>query len=266
MTTAERGGSQGWSDGAMESHEVLRIQEVYAERERTHGSHKDNAGRQRLLLERDITLERSLADRFDRPLSPCRILDVGCGYGRLLGWCYERGVRAENLFGIDILTNRIKIARETYPAFAFTQGNAEQLPYPDAWFDLVVVFTVFSSILDDAMAQRVARNIDRVLARRGAVVWYDIRYPNPWNPAVRPMTKPRIRRLFPTFALNLKSLSLLPVVAHRLGPQMDLPYHLLASIPILRSHHFGLLRPPADSLTGRTDGAAMSAGKVCQDA
>jgi len=170
MTTAERGGSQGWSDGAMETHEVLRIQAVYAERERTHGSHKDNAGRQRLLLERDITLERSLADRFDRPLSQCRILDVGCGYGRLLGWCYERGVRAENLFGIDLLTNRIKIARETYPAFAFTQGNAEQLPYPDAWFDLVVVITVFSSILDDAMAQRVARNIDRVLARRGVVV------------------------------------------------------------------------------------------------
>jgi ubiquinone/menaquinone biosynthesis C-methylase UbiE len=249
----------------MESHEVLRIQEVYARRERTHGSHKDSAGRRRLLLERDIRLERSLADRFDRPLSECRILDVGCGYGRVLSWCYERGARADNLFGIDLLTNRIKIARESYPAFTFTQGNAEQLPYPDAWFDLVMVFTVFSSILDDAMAERVARSIDRVLARRGAVVWYDLRYPNPWNPAVRAMTKSRIRRLFPTFALDLESLSLLPVVAHRLGLHMDLPYHLLASVPVLRSHHFGFLRPPADSLIDRTGGVAGSAGEACQD-
>jgi hypothetical protein len=43
------------------------------------------------------------------------------------------------------------------------------------------------------MARNVARNISRVLTREGAVIWYDMRYPNPWNPNLVTMTKRRIR-------------------------------------------------------------------------
>lgn len=73
------------------------------------------------------------------------------------------------------MPNRIRVAHETFPAFTFLEGNAEQLDFPDGWFDLVSVFTVFSSILDVAMARSVARNIERVLTSRGVVVWYDLR-------------------------------------------------------------------------------------------
>jgi ubiquinone/menaquinone biosynthesis C-methylase UbiE len=225
------------------SNEVRRIRSAYAERERTHKSNEGNPGRQRLLRERNDTLERILAERFQHPLSKCRVLDVGCGHGGLLGWFHEQGVKPENLYGIDLLPNRIRIARETFPAFTFLEGNAEQLAFPDDWFDLVLVFTMFSSILDAAMANRVAQNIGRVLTSRGVVVWYDMRYPNPWNPAIRAMTKSRIREFFPSFELQLEPSSLLPPVAHRLGQLTDRIYPLLASIPILRSHYIGLLRP-----------------------
>lgn len=225
------------------SNEVLRIRLAYAERERTHESNEGNPGRQRQLRERNNSLQRILAERFPYPLSQCRVLDVGCGRGGLLGWFHERGVKPENLYGVDLLPNRIKIARETFPAFTFLEGNAEQLEFPDDWFDIVLAFTVFSSILDLTMAKAVARNIGRVLTRRGVVVWYDMRYPNPWNPTIRAMTKSRIRELFPSFELQLDSSTLLPPVARRLGPLTDPTYPLLASISILRSHYIGLLRP-----------------------
>ena len=229
------------------SNEVRRIRLAYAERERTHKSNQSNPGRQRLLRERNEALERILAERFQRPLSQCRVLDVGCGQGSLLGWFHERGVKPGNLYGVDLLPNRIRIARETFPAFTFLEGNAEQLTFPDNWFDLVLVFTVFSSILDIAMAKSVAQNIGRVLTSRGVVVWYDMRYPNPWNPAIRAMTKSRIRELFPSFELQLEASSLLPPLAYRLGQLTDRAYPLLAAIPFLRSHYVGLLRPSRDS-------------------
>jgi ubiquinone/menaquinone biosynthesis C-methylase UbiE len=227
--------------------EVHRIRSVYAERVRTHKSNAGTPGRERLLQDRNDALERILAERFQHPLSQCRVLDVGCGEGGLLGWFHERGVKPENLFGVDLLPDRIRIARETFPAFTFLAGNAEQLAFPDDWFDLVLVFTVFSSILDDAMARGVAQNIKRVLTSRGAVVWYDMRYPNPWNPAIRAMTKSRIREFFPSFELELESSSLLPPVAHRLGRLTDRIYPWLVSISVLRSHHIGLLLPSRGS-------------------
>jgi SAM-dependent methyltransferase len=253
-------------DRKMDSDEVRRIRRVYAEREQTHKSDKDNPGRQRLLRERNDTLESVLTKRFERPLSHCRVLDVGCGYGSLLGWFHERGVPPENLFGVDLLPNRIKIARETYPAFSFVEGNAEQLAFPDHSFDVVLLFTVFSSILDGAMARSVARNIGRLLDSGGVVVWYDMRYPNPWNPAVRAMTKPRIRELFPSFELELEPLSLLPPIARHLGRLPDWTYRFLALTPILRSHYFGLLRPPSNLLARAIDLSDGHSGERCKHA
>jgi SAM-dependent methyltransferase len=227
--------------------EVRRIRSAYAERERKHTSNDNNPGPQRGLRERNNSLERILAERFEPPLSQCRVLDIGCGHGGLLGWFQERGVKPENLYGIDLIPNRIRVARETFPAFTFLEGNAEQLAFPDEWFDLVSAFTVFSSILEIRMAKNVAQNIARVLSSRGVVVWYDVRYQNPWNPAIRPMTMSSIRGLFPSFELQLESSTLLPPVARQLGRLTDLAYPLLASIPILRSHYIGLLRPTRDS-------------------
>ena len=118
----------------------------------------------------------------------------------------------------------------------------------------MLLFTVFSSILDEAMARNVAREIGRVLKQGGAVVWHDLRYPNPWNPTVRAMTKRRIRELFPSFELKPELIYLLPPIARRLGRFTDWTYPMLASISVLRSHYSGLLcakqvRPSRDFIT-----------------
>jgi SAM-dependent methyltransferase len=258
-----------------EVEEIRRIEAAYSERDRTlEGTLKRdqrNRGNQWLKREHRGRLQDILEERFDRPLNECRVLDVGCGYGSLLGWFHQLGVPAQNLFGVDLLPNRIAAARADYPQFTFVHGNAESSELPAGSFDLISVFTVFSSILDRVMARNVAQRIAALLADDGAVVWYDMRYPNPWNRHMRAMTKRRIAELFPAFALELETITLLPPVARRLGRTTDVTYPLLASVRLLQGHYLGLLRPPPRALaptsTARKEelfstGAASESGET----
>jgi SAM-dependent methyltransferase len=67
-----------------------------------------------------------------------RLLDVGCGAGQIPIPAAHGGVRA---YGIDIASNLIKHARQRAEAegvvVRFDEGDAEQLPYADASFDVV---------------------------------------------------------------------------------------------------------------------------------
>lgn len=223
----------------MNGEEVDRIKAFYKRWEPTYD--KDSSGYLTLLNERNVRL-KCLLRGLPRALAECRVLDVGCGYGSLLDLFHQQGVAADGLYGIDLLPNRIETARKRYPSFTFNEGNAEDIDFPDKWFDIVTVFTVFSSILDQGMAENVANSIVRILASGGIIVWYDMRYPNPWNRSIRPMTKRRIRELFPSFELQLKTLTLLPPLARHLGRSTNAIYPLLATVPILRSHYLGVLR------------------------
>jgi ubiquinone/menaquinone biosynthesis C-methylase UbiE len=225
--------------------EIRRIKRVYADREASAAVRAQldsgNAGNVQIVREQRNRLEQ-LLHRAPFPLDQARVLDVGCGSGLVLGWLHDVGVPEENLFGIDLLPNRIEAAQQRFPRFTFAVANAEDLSFPGGSFDLVVTFTVFSSILDRAVAENVARSIRRVLRIGGAVVWYDIRYPNPWNADVRAMTTPRIRRLFSDFAMNLEPITVIPPVARRLGPLTGSAYPVLAAVPLLRSHYLGFLQ------------------------
>jgi len=140
--------------------------------------------------------------------------------------------------GIDLLPERIAQARKRQPHIFFYVGNATEAPFPPESFDLVFVFTVFSSILDDRLAHAVARKIWHVLASGGAVVWYDLRYPNPFNRKVRPIPRSKIEELFPEAHADLRPATLIPPVARRF-PAL---YPCLARIRLLKGHYLGILR------------------------
>jgi ubiquinone/menaquinone biosynthesis C-methylase UbiE len=67
------------------------------------------------------------------------MLDVGCGAGQIAIPAARAGVRVT---GVDIASNLIEKARQRAVAEGlnarFDEGDAEQLPYPDARFDIVV--------------------------------------------------------------------------------------------------------------------------------
>jgi ubiquinone/menaquinone biosynthesis C-methylase UbiE len=189
-------------------------------------------------------LTHLLAVHLTKPLAACRILDVGCGYGELLDWFHQaRGVPAEQLLGIDVVPDRIAQARAQFPALYFAETDGDRLDLPDASIDLVSVFTVFSAILRPTVADQLAADIQRVLIPGGAVIWYDVRYPNPWNSNLKAVTASRIRKLFPKYTAHLRSITLLPPLARGIG-RLSRAYTILTAIPVLRTHLLGLLIKP----------------------
>jgi len=203
-----------------------------------------NRGNQAIEQERWRALEHLLQSAGFIPLDNRRILDIGCGSGKILAGFESWGAKRQNLFGVDLLADRIKRAKEQFPEITFRETNAEALPFVDGSFDLVAVFTVFSSILDDQMARNITREINRVLRSGGAVVWYDFRLNNPFNPQVRGIPRQEVASLFPGFAVRLVTTTLLPPLARRLGPLTDRLYACLASLRCLRTHYLGVLVKP----------------------
>jgi SAM-dependent methyltransferase len=233
----------------MQAHsEVDRLKLVYREYgERGLGKTKwsaTNRGNRAIRRERERKQEELLERAGYFRLDHKCILDVGCGTGETLAGFEAWGAKPENLFGVDLLADRIRRAKEHFPAMNFQEANAEALPFANGLFDLVTVFTVFTSILDPQMTRNLSREINRVLRSGGAVVWYDFRMNNPLNPHVRGISRRGIQQLFREFDASMIPITLLPPLARRLGSLTDLLYPCFASLPFLRSHYLGLLVKP----------------------
>jgi SAM-dependent methyltransferase len=65
-----------------------------------------------------------------------RLLDVATGPGHLASVAAARGA---SVVGVDVSPSMVEIARGLYPAVEFGDGDAEDLPFPDADFDAVVM-------------------------------------------------------------------------------------------------------------------------------
>jgi hypothetical protein len=90
----------------------------------------------------------------------------------------------------------------------------------------------------------VASEVRRVLRPGGALLWYDFRVGNPWNPHVRAMSRRSIRALFPGWRGSFRLVTLLPPLARRLGSLTPVFYPVLGTLPPLRTHWAGLLERP----------------------
>lgn len=226
-------------------HEVKRLTNVYRDYRQDSATQqrwsRQNPGNRFILRERREAMQHWLERGQIWPLAGRRILDVGCGSGYVLASLLPMGASANLLHGVDLLPERITAAQRRFPACRFECTNAEELPYPDDHFDLVLAFTLFSSILDRRMARGVAEEMERVLGPEGAILWYDFRYNNPRNVHVQGMTRQGIASLFPDFRFHLRSITLLPLLARRLGPLTSLLYPALTRLPWLRTHYIGLL-------------------------
>jgi SAM-dependent methyltransferase len=178
-------------------------------------------------------------------LESMRILEVGCGSGFWLREFVRWGARPENIFGVDLLPERIAQARQLCPlAVSLSCQNASDLGNLDASFDLVLQSTVFTSILDEAMKRKVAAEMLRVLRPKGIVVWYDFHVDNPSNPDVRGIGRREIARLFPGCALHMKKLTLAPPLGRPLARMSAFLYGAASAIKPLCTHYLGIIRKP----------------------
>lgn len=200
-----------------------------------------NRGNRMALQERQRAVKALLGSMGLLPLGTRRVLDVGCGAGAEMARLAELGAEPSALTGIELLPERVASAHERFPELDVRVGNAEHIDCADASFDLVLAYTVFSSILDNVMARNVAAEIERALKPGGVLLWYDFRYDNPRNPNVRKMSESMVRSLFPAFSGELRPITLLPPVSRRLGVTAPMLYAAMAALPPLRSHLLGAL-------------------------
>lgn len=192
-------------------------------------------------LERDI-LAVLRTTHFEH-LQDKRILDIGCGEGQWLNQLVKWGARPENVAGIDVLQNRVSQARQLCPqGVQIHCGNATRLPFDNARFDLVVQFTVFSSILDMAVKEMVAHEMLRVLKAEGRILWYDFFVNNPSNPDVRGIRKCEIIRLFPGCRIEFRRVSLAPPLCRLLAPYSWLGCYTLEHIRMFNTFYLALIQ------------------------
>lgn len=194
--------------------------------------------------------ERVMLDLMDKygmnPLLGKKVLDIGCGKGGTLRNFIQWGAKPENLYGVDLLENRIKDAKSLSPNIDLRCGNAEELPFPDEFFDIVMQFTVFTSIVDLQIKKNIAREMRRVLKREGVILWYDYHANNPNNPDVKGVRKKEIHQLFPDCKIHLKRVTVAPPITRLIAPYSRLLCSFLELIKFLDTHYLGIIKKNED--------------------
>lgn len=225
--------------------ELSRIRDAYARRQQGRQDPYSCLNPSYLLIvqERESELLSMLSRDGVGLLEGKRVLEIGCGTGYWLRAFLQWGALPEDVFGIDLLPGRIEQARKMCPQGVHLEcGNAATLAFPDASFDLVLQSTVFTSILDAGMRQRVAAEMLRVLKPNGFVLWYDLHVDNPYNPDVRGVRKNEIRQLFPGCQIHLRRVTLAPPIGRFIGRYSPLLYTLLSRTRILCTHYVSLIK------------------------
>ena len=86
-----------------------------------------------------------------------RILDIGCGNGRLLKMITNKA--KVEAFGIDVSEEMIKTARDENHEITFLVSEADKTPYEDGFFDAITVCCAFHHFVDPVAFLKEAHRI-----------------------------------------------------------------------------------------------------------
>ncbi|MFF5014921.1 class I SAM-dependent methyltransferase [Streptomyces sp. NPDC001165] len=101
------------------------------------------------------------------------ILDYGCGYGRIMKELEQSGFG--NLTGVDASPGMINRARRLHPTLRFAALDAPPAsPYPDAGFEVVLLFAVLTCVPGDEAQHRLIGELNRVLKPGGILYVSDL--------------------------------------------------------------------------------------------
>ncbi|MDO4570056.1 MAG: methyltransferase domain-containing protein [Planctomycetia bacterium] len=107
----------------------------------------------------DLNLWRAQVDK------SAQILDVGCGYGRILGQLKDAGY--SNLHGIDFAQEMILRGRALHPTVDFQTAPGDEMPFEKGSFDAVILFALLTCVVFEDAQRRILDEVRRVLKPDG---------------------------------------------------------------------------------------------------
>jgi ubiquinone/menaquinone biosynthesis C-methylase UbiE len=113
-----------------------------------------------------------------------RVADLGCGSGVFTDLLHKQGYSP---VGLDISPKLIALGRTKYPDIEFLEGDVENLPFPPASLDGVLLSGLVHHLPDPS---RCAAEVFRVLKPGGSFVAFDPHRMNPYMYLYRDRSSP----------------------------------------------------------------------------
>ena len=170
-----------------------------------------------------------------------KILELGCGGGGVLAEYLAIGASSCNLFGVDLLPDRLSQAHHWLTGPGLANADGQSLPFPSHVFDLVIQYTALSSILDPDIRRNICAEMLRVLNPDGLILSYDF-WLNPTNPQTRGIRPLEIRYLFPGCRFEFHRVTLAPPIARGLVHVSWLLCAFLERLKILNTHYLVVIQ------------------------
>lgn len=108
-------------------------------------------------------------ERFGGLVPPtARVLDVGCGWGRIVAELRDAGWA--HVVGVDPAHGMIAHGRSVRPDLELVHSRGGALPFPDASFDAALLFAVLTAVPADADQRALVGEVRRIL-RPGGILY-----------------------------------------------------------------------------------------------
>lgn len=115
----------------------------------------------------DFNLEFLNESFFELVPKNAKILDFGCGYGRVSNQLSQGGYF--NIIGIDSSLAMIERGLKQFPELDLRYCDSSVLPFPSNYFDSVILCAVLTCISKFEIRQNIINEIYRVLKPKGIV-------------------------------------------------------------------------------------------------
>ncbi len=123
----------------------------------------------------DASITKDLLMKIEKKVIPLfvikkadRILDIGSGTGILLPFLKKAAGKKGEIVALDYSSRMLEKAKEKYGnKYQYVHANAENIPFPDAYFDKVICLAVFPHFPHKL---KVLREIRRVMKKGGQLI------------------------------------------------------------------------------------------------
>lgn len=133
---------------------------------KTYNRNRSTDVRDRDVLDREV----QIVQQFLRNSKKGKILDVGCGTGRIFPFYGNR-----EIYGVDISKDMLDIAKKNHPKAHFKISDAEKLPFPSNSFPVVITSRF---ICHTPNYEKAIKEIARVAQPGGSIL---IDFPNKYS-------------------------------------------------------------------------------------